>query len=180
MIHHKPQPKKKHFKSALAHFSCTQLNGLKHWYLTLIFQFSICLRTVKWFQEMLGVINNSIKYQSFVYSQLKDKTVLFQTIQFSISHLFALFKFQTVLFDLLIGPYQLLPLQIRVDLGEILMKVYSTFPKLQHYWSPTLWVFRVIFRIVVVGGSYLSAGMQSVYSTALADWAWLNTCTWPK
>ena len=34
--------------------------------------------------------NNSIKHQSFVYTELNDQTVLFQTIQFSISHLFAL------------------------------------------------------------------------------------------
>ena len=32
---------------------------------------------------------NSIKHHSFVYIQLNDKTVLFLTIQFSISHLFA-------------------------------------------------------------------------------------------
>ena len=32
---------------------------------------------------------NLIKHQSFVYIQLNDQAVLFQTIQFSISHLFA-------------------------------------------------------------------------------------------
>ena len=31
-----------------------------------------------------------IKYQSFIYTQLKEQTVLFQTIQFSVSDLFAL------------------------------------------------------------------------------------------
>ena len=31
-----------------------------------------------------------IKYQSFVNTQLNDRTVLFQTIQLCISHLFAL------------------------------------------------------------------------------------------
>ena len=34
-----------------------------------------------------------------------------------------------VLFDPLIGPYQVLPLQVRVDQGAIAMKGYSTFPK---------------------------------------------------
>ena len=34
--------------------------------------------------------NNLIKRQSFIYTQLNDQTVLFQTSQFSISHLFAL------------------------------------------------------------------------------------------
>ena len=38
---------------------------------------------------MLFITNNSIK-QPFVYTQLNDQTVLFQTIQSSISHMFAL------------------------------------------------------------------------------------------
>ena len=44
----------------------------------------ICLRTVKCFQVLLFNTKNSIKHQSFVYTQLKDQTVLFQTTQFSI------------------------------------------------------------------------------------------------
>ena len=39
------------------------------------------------------------------------------------------FKCQTILFDLKIGPYQVLTLQARVDLGAMAMKVYSAFPK---------------------------------------------------
>ena len=35
-------------------------------------------------------MNISIKYQSFVYTQVNYQTILFQIIQFSISHLFAL------------------------------------------------------------------------------------------
>ena len=50
----------------------------------------ILLYTVKWFQEFLCITNNSIKHQSYVYILLNDQTVLFQTIQFSINHLFAL------------------------------------------------------------------------------------------
>ena len=50
----------------------------------------ILLHTVKWFQVLLCITNNSIKHQSFVYTQLNDQTVLFQTTQFSTSHLFAL------------------------------------------------------------------------------------------
>ena len=46
--------------------------------------------TVKCFQVLLFNSNNSIKHQSFVYTQLNDQTVLFKAIQFSISHLFAL------------------------------------------------------------------------------------------
>ena len=48
------------------------------------------LHTVKWFKVLLYVTNNSIKHHSFVYIQLNDQTVLFQTILFSISHLLAL------------------------------------------------------------------------------------------
>ena len=59
---------------------------------------------------------NSIRHQSFVNTLLNDQTALFQAIQFSITHLFAQFKCQTVLFDPYIGPYQVLPLR-------------STFPK---------------------------------------------------
>ena len=47
------------------------------------------MHTFKWFQVLLFNTNNSSKYQSFVYTQFNDQTVLFQTIQFSISHLFA-------------------------------------------------------------------------------------------
>ena len=41
------------------------------------------------FQVLLCTTNDTIKYQSFVYTQLNDQTVTFQIIQFSISHLFA-------------------------------------------------------------------------------------------
>ena len=97
--------------------------------------------------------NNSIKHQSSVYTQLNDQTVLiqcrlghqsfvytqlnikviFQSIQFSLS---TEFKCQTVLFDPLIGPHQVLPLRARVDLGAIAMKGYSAFSKAQALSEP--------------------------------------------
>ena len=43
------------------------------------------LHSVKCFQVLLFDTNNSIKHQSFVYSQLNDHIVLFTTIQFRIS-----------------------------------------------------------------------------------------------
>ena len=52
----------------------------------LAIQFSI----VKCFSVFLCITNNSIKHQSFVYSQLNNIFVLFLTIQFCISHSFAL------------------------------------------------------------------------------------------
>ena len=50
----------------------------------------ILFHTVKWFQVLLCITNNSYKHQSFVYTQLNDQTILFLTIQFSVSDLFAL------------------------------------------------------------------------------------------
>ena len=44
-------------------------------------------------------------------------------------------------------------------------------PKLQHYWNLTIRLFSVISRTLVGGGGYPSAEVQSVYSTAPADWA---------
>ena len=46
----------------------------------------ICkVNEVEWFQVLLRITNNSIKYQSFVYIQLNDQTVLFRAIKFSMS-----------------------------------------------------------------------------------------------
>ena len=68
----------------------TQLNGFNYFYpkLKILFYSTllICLYTVNWFQELLRISKNSIKHQSFVYTLLNDQTVLFLTIQFSISH----------------------------------------------------------------------------------------------
>ena len=76
---------------------------------------------VKWFQVLLFITNNLIKPQLFIYTQLNVKTVVFQTIQFSRS---TQFKCQTVKFDSLIGPIQILALRTRMA-----MKGYSAFPK---------------------------------------------------
>ena len=57
-------------------------------------------------------------FQAIQFSQ----TVLIQTIQLSIS-------MQLVLFNPLIGPYQMLPFWVRVDLGAMAMKGCSAFPK---------------------------------------------------
>ena len=45
---------------------------------------------VKLFQVLLFITDYTIKHQSLVYTLLNDQIVQFQTIQFSISHLFAL------------------------------------------------------------------------------------------
>ena len=77
-----------------------------------------------------------------------SKTVLLQTIQFSISKLL---KYQTLLFDQLIGPDQVLSLRTRVDLGAMAIKGTLHSPKLQHYWRLTIRLFSVICRTLVGG-----------------------------
>ena len=69
----------------------------------------------------------SIIYQSFVYVQFNDQTVIFRT---------------TALFDPLIGPYQVIPLKAIRNLKA--MTPHS--PKLQHYWSHTIRLFSVAPR----------------------------------
>ena len=51
------------------------------------YQFNL-VNKVKWLQALLCITKNSIKYQSFVYIELNDQTVLFLIIQINISHLF--------------------------------------------------------------------------------------------
>ena len=58
------------------------------------------VHTVKWFQVLLCISNNSIKNKSFVYTQLNDQTVQVLLIQFIISHLFA----HSLMSDSSIGP----------------------------------------------------------------------------
>ena len=59
----------------------TQFKCQKQLYLNL---FSL-INEVKCIQVLQCITNNSIKHQSFIYSQLNIKTILFQIIQFSIS-----------------------------------------------------------------------------------------------
>ena len=75
----------------------------------------------KWFWVLLRIPNNSIKHQSFIYILLNVKTVLFQTIQLSISTQFSsIWHIDRTLW-------------VKVDLGAMAMKEYSTFPN-----APTL------------------------------------------
>ena len=67
--------------------------------------------------------NSSILPKTFLFQAIKfSQTVLIQTIQLSIN-------MQLVLFNPLIGPYQLLPFRARVNLGAMAMKGCSAFPK---------------------------------------------------
>ena len=72
------------YESVLIFF--TQLNCFLYFYLIRIILFTINhLFAHRCFQILLCITNNSIKHQSFVYTQLKDQTILFLAI-----HLFVL------------------------------------------------------------------------------------------
>ena len=64
----------------------------------------------------------------------------------------------------------MLPLRARVDLGAIAIKGYSTFPKYPASGTSPSDCF-VSYPGQSLGGSYPSAEVLSVYSTAPADWA---------
>ena len=71
---------------------------------------------------------NSIKHQSFVYTPLKlSNSFIPNKSIYHKSFVCTQFKCQTVLVDPLIGPDQVLPFQVRIDLGVTAMKGYSTF-----------------------------------------------------
>ena len=69
--------------------------------------------------------SNLFRHSFFTHCQ-NDQAVLFQITYFSLS---TPFKCETFLLDPEIGPYQVLPLRARVDVGAIAMKGYSAFLK---------------------------------------------------
>ena len=103
-----------------------------------------------WFYD-ISIIVGYLMPNPFLYIQ----TVLFQTIQFSISTLFSSIWL------------------IDRTLSGATTPGQSGTPhssKLQHFWSLTVRLLSVISGHSL-GDSYSSAKMQSVYSTAPADWA---------
>ena len=85
-----------------------------------------------------------------------------------------------------IGPYQVLQLYARVDKGVMAIKGYFTFPKLQHHWSLSIRLFRVIYPGHSLGKSYLCRGAVSVFYNLIrlgycpCSWGcrmhWLHLC----
>ena len=129
---------------------------------------------------MLCITNNSIMHQLFVYIQLNDQTALFQTIQLSISHLFVLFKSQTVLFDSLIGLFKVLPLQVRMNLGAMAMKgiLHSPNSSITGALSSD-----VISRTHVLGGGGLIPQWRSSWCILIPSWmgcknSWVCSNKW--
>ena len=159
-----------------------QLNNFIYCYLALIqiniihsFAHSIVVKSI-----VIYITCNPIKHQSFVYTHLNDQTVLFQTIQFSIS---TQFKCQKVQVYPLIGPSQVLTLRVRVNLGVMAMKGYSAFPKATTLLEPhqqivsclqeTCWVGDLILCSDPVGVFYSPSRLGSFtryYHFELLSW----------
>ena len=71
-----------------------------------------------------------------------------------------------VLFVPLKGPYQVQPLRARLDLGVMAIKGYSAFPKVPALLEPQHQIVLCHIQDTRCGGSYPSAEIQLVYSTA--------------
>ena len=95
-----------------------------------------------------------------------SKTILFQTIHFSISAQFS--SIWTI--DKTLSGATTLGQSGPESEGN---KGYSTFPKALALLEPQHKIISVISRTLIGWGSYSSAEMQSVYFTAPADWATL-------
>ena len=76
-----------------------------------------------WWWWLQNISNNSITHR------LMSNSNYFKRFNLAISFICTLFKCQTVLLDPCIGPYQVLSLWARVDLGTMAMRGYSAFPK---------------------------------------------------
>ena len=127
--------------------------------------------------------------KTFLFQAIQlSRTVIIETIQFSI-------RMQLVLFNPLVGPYQVLPFRARVDLRAIAVKGYSTFPKasalLESHHEIVCVISRTVVRVVLPlcreaagvlyspsrpgnpghksGKYYLSEEMLSAFLTAPAD-----------
>ena len=98
-------------------FICTQLNGSKYCDLSLTIELIIS-HSFTHKGSNSSISNNSIYPTSFVCTQ---------------------FKCQTVLFDPKTGPYQVLSLLVRVDQGAMAMKGYSIFLKALEPYHQIVW-----------------------------------------
>ena len=67
------------------------------------------------------------------------------------------------------GPQQALPIQVRVDLGVIAIKRYSTFFEASRLDLHHQMQFIIMPKILIEVGSYSSTEMQSMYVADLAD-----------
>ena len=151
---------------SLCWFSLIQLNGFNYFYLIQIILFTInhLFAQSWWFKYCY--ISLTIRYQSFVYTQLNVKTILFQTIRFSIS---TQFKCQNSIWSIdriLSSAANLGQNGPGSDDNEGVLRIPQSFSIIGASLSDCLtsWCGHLS------GESYPSAEMQSVYSTAPTDW----------
>ena len=114
--------------------------------------YSFILYTVKWFQELLCITNNSIKHHSFVYARLNDQAVLFLTMQLSMSFVYIQLNGKHFY---LIHSYD--PIRCSHSGTESTRKRWQLtphFPNLQNL-NLTIWLFCLIIRIIVEEGLLL-------------------------
>ena len=132
----------------------------------------------------LCITSNSINHQSFIYSQINDQTVLFLTIQLSISHFFShtwnVKKFYLTHRLDFIKCYHS---KSEWTWEQWQWRAIKHSPKLQYYLSLTIRLFSVIsWTLVGRGRSHPSAEMQPVYSTShnisLIHPLFWNLCTY--
>ena len=122
------------------------------------------VKKLKWSQVLLCITKNSIKYQSFIFTQLNVKTVLFQTIQFSLS---TQFSYIWTIDGTLLGATT--PGQC--EFGSDNNKRVLSIPKSSSIRGASLSDYLVSYLGHSSKESYCSADMQSVYSTVLAELA---------
>ena len=137
----------------------------KMFLLTSIILFKISHLFTHRFQVLLCITNNSIKHQSFVYTQLNDQTILFLTIQFG--HSWNVKPIDRTLLGATTpgqsghgsyGNEGVLYISQSSKTGVLLSDSFVLYP--EHTWGR--------------GQSYPSAGMQLVYSTVPGNWAGKN------
>ena len=123
-------------------------NSSKYCYVSLTIQFNIS-----------HLFTHSYMIKQFYFNQfILAWDICLHSVLFDLLH--------SVLFDLLMGPYQVLPLRARVDLVAMAMKEYSAFIKASALLEPQHHCLMPYQDTHCGEGSFSSAEMQPVYSTA--------------
>ena len=126
---------------------------------------------MKCLQVLLFNTNYSIECYLFVFTLLNGSKYCYVSItnQLNICHLFIQFKCQTVLFDLKMRHYQVLTLEVKVNLAAMAVKMYSKFPKVPRL-APHHQIVECLYPGFSIVGTYPSAEIQLAYSAASVDW----------
>ena len=116
----------------VANFTYLQFNCQKHFHFKLFKQLYVVIQlsvNTVLMSKNSSISNNSVKHKhafkckyGLIVKNISISSYSVYSIQFSISMLL-------FLFNPWIGPYQVLPLRARVDLGTMAMKGYSAFSK---------------------------------------------------